>query len=104
MPHPQGDALSAPAEGNEGERRPPTGLLTACLLPVLRLYRYCLSPLLPNSCRFHPSCSQYAEQALLRHGALGGSWLAVKRILRCHPWHPGGHDPVPEKPQHAGER
>lgn len=58
-------------------------------------YRWLLRPLLPPACRFHPTCSEYAEQALARHGALRGSWLAVARLCRCGPWHPGGHDPVP---------
>jgi putative membrane protein insertion efficiency factor len=64
---------------------------------ILRVaaYRYALSPMLGRSCRFHPSCSEYAQEALERHGALRGVWLALKRIGRCHPWHRGGYDPVP---------
>jgi uncharacterized protein len=65
------------------------------LLALIKAYRYCLSPLLGPSCRFHPSCSEYAEEALSKHGVVFGSWLALKRIARCHPWHPGGYDPVP---------
>ena len=61
----------------------------------VRAYRRGLSPLLPPSCRFHPSCSQYAEEALERHGALRGGWLSACRLCRCGPWHPGGYDPVP---------
>ncbi|MFN4895739.1 MAG: membrane protein insertion efficiency factor YidD [Pseudomonadota bacterium] len=61
-----------------------------------RLYKLCLSPLFGNCCRFHPSCSDYARQAVELHGWIGGSRLIAKRICRCHPWHPGGHDPVPE--------
>lgn len=69
----------------------PKGLLLA----LLRAYRYGISPLLPAACRFHPSCSVYAEQALERHGLLRGGWLAARRVCRCGPWHPGGFDPVP---------
>lgn len=61
----------------------------------IRLYRYCISPLLGSNCRFYPSCSSYAEDAIEVHGALRGVLLAVRRLLRCHPWHPGGYDPVP---------
>ena len=62
---------------------------------LIRVYQYTLSPLLGPSCRFYPSCSEYAHQAITRHGPLRGLLLAVKRILRCHPFHPGGVDPVP---------
>jgi putative membrane protein insertion efficiency factor len=62
---------------------------------LIRLYQWTVSPLLGPSCRFHPSCSQYALEALLRFGVLRGSVLAAKRLARCHPWHPGGFDPVP---------
>jgi putative membrane protein insertion efficiency factor len=65
------------------------------LRAVIRFYRYFLSPMLGPSCRFHPSCSEYADEALRCHGAARGSWLAAKRIARCHPWHAGGYDPVP---------
>ncbi|MBI5464851.1 MAG: membrane protein insertion efficiency factor YidD [Ignavibacteriales bacterium] len=67
------------------------------LVAAIRAYRMLVSPLLPfNHCRFIPSCSEYAIEALQQHGAIKGSWLAVKRISRCHPWHrAGGFDPVP---------
>lgn len=65
------------------------------LLGLITGYRYLLSPFLGPSCRFYPTCSAYASEAIETHGALRGSWLAVKRILKCHPWHPGGLDPVP---------
>jgi len=61
----------------------------------IRLYRYCISPLLGPNCRFYPSCSRYAEEAIEQHGAARGAYLAVRRLLRCHPWHAGGYDPVP---------
>ena len=69
--------------------------MKAILRVAVRGYRYFLSPMLPPSCRFHPSCSEYAEEALTEHGALRGGWLATKRLCRCGPWHPGGYDPVP---------
>ncbi|HEX8739600.1 MAG TPA: membrane protein insertion efficiency factor YidD [Casimicrobiaceae bacterium] len=69
--------------------------MKAVLLLLLRAYRLLVSPLLGANCRFYPSCSQYASEAIERHGARHGSWLAVKRVGRCHPWHPGGFDPVP---------
>jgi uncharacterized protein len=65
------------------------------LLALVAAYRYLLSPMLGRSCRFFPSCSEYATEALERHGALRGTWLTVRRVARCHPWHPGGYDPVP---------
>jgi hypothetical protein len=67
----------------------------ALLLGSLRVYRYAVSPLLGRNCRFHPSCSEYAVEAVERHGAMRGGWLALKRVGRCHPFHPGGYDPVP---------
>ena len=71
-------------------------LLQALLLPV-RVYRRLLSPVMPPVCRFHPSCSKYALEALQGHGPFSGSWLAAKRLARCHPFHPGGLDPVPPR-------
>ena len=65
------------------------------LIGLLRGYRYLISPWLGNNCRYLPSCSEYAETAVCTHGAARGSWLALKRVCRCHPWHPGGLDPVP---------
>ena len=69
--------------------------MRALLLVLVGAYRRWLSPLLGPRCRFAPSCSAYAQEALTAHGAARGSWLALRRIARCHPFHPGGHDPVP---------
>jgi putative membrane protein insertion efficiency factor len=68
------------------------------LIAAIGAYRWLVSPLLGPVCRFHPSCSCYAQQSIGRFGALRGGWLAVRRIARCHPWHPGGYDPVPDCP------
>lgn len=65
------------------------------LIGLLRGYQYLVSPLLGNNCRFYPSCSQYAQDAIRIHGSPYGAWLAGRRLLRCHPWHTGGSDPVP---------
>jgi uncharacterized protein len=64
---------------------------------LIRLYQWTLSPLLGPKCRFHPSCSQYSLEALERFGLLRGGWLALRRLGRCHPFHPGGYDPVPHR-------
>ncbi|OLT40728.1 membrane protein insertion efficiency factor YidD [Saccharomonospora sp. CUA-673] len=74
----------------------PTPVAWILLLPI-RFYRKAISPFLPPMCRFHPSCSTYAAEALTKHGAARGTYLAVRRLLRCVPWIPPGRDPVPEK-------
>lgn len=66
------------------------------IIGIVRIYQLVISPWTGPSCRFHPTCSQYSIEALRRHGALKGTWLTIKRIVRCHPWSEGGHDPVPE--------
>lgn len=68
---------------------------------LIRLYQRTLSRVLPNVCRFQPSCSQYAVEAYQRHGFWRGSWLAGRRLSRCHPFNPGGYDPVPPRPTPA---
>ena len=65
------------------------------LIKTIALYQYCISPLLPPSCRYSPTCSMYASQALLKYGVAKGVVLSIKRILRCHPWSRGGFDPIP---------
>ena len=65
------------------------------LLLLLRSYQYAVRPLLGANCRFYPSCSDYAKESIERHGALRGLWLSVRRVAKCHPYHPGGFDPVP---------
>ncbi|MCK9387473.1 MAG: membrane protein insertion efficiency factor YidD [Sulfuritalea sp.] len=70
-------------------------LLVYPLLLLIRGYQVAISPMLGNRCRFFPSCSEYSMDALRRHGLFKGLWLAMRRIGRCHPWHPGGYDPVP---------
>ncbi|MFN5802755.1 MAG: membrane protein insertion efficiency factor YidD [Burkholderiales bacterium] len=72
------------------------------LLQSLRAYRFFLSPWIGQQCRFWPSCSNYASESIEKHGAIAGTYLASKRLLRCHPWCQGGHDPVPEKSPCSG--
>jgi len=69
-------------------------IIWVMLLPI-RFYQRCISPFTPPSCRFTPTCSQYAKEALIKHGPLKGTWLALRRLLRCHPWGGSGYDPVP---------
>ena len=69
--------------------------MKAVLLLMLRGYQYAIRPLLGANCRFFPSCSDYAREAVERYGAAKGAWLTTRRLARCHPYHPGGHDPVP---------
>lgn len=83
------DAAPTPA------RAARAGLAGRLLAAAVVLYQQFISPLLPASCRYHPTCSQYARQAIRSHGVKRGSWLVLRRILRCHPWGRGGCDPVP---------
>lgn len=65
------------------------------LIGLVRAYQYAISPLLGRNCRYFPTCSEYMLEAVQKHGAVKGGWLGAKRLCRCHPWHPGGYDPVP---------
>lgn len=71
------------------------GIGARALILVIKFYQVVISPLKPPTCRFYPTCSHYALEAVSKYGALKGGWLAIKRVSRCHPWHPGGYDPVP---------
>jgi putative membrane protein insertion efficiency factor len=75
-------------------------MLKKIFIMLIRFYQVVISPIKPPSCRFYPTCSQYGLEAIQRFGAIKGGWLAIKRIAKCHPFHPGGVDPVPEKKQH----
>lgn len=85
--------MALPAQQPAGHPGPVAGLL----ILLVRAYRRFLSPLLGQQCRFQPSCSAYGLEALQVHGALRGTWLTARRIARCHPFHPGGYDPVPPR-------
>ena len=91
--------------GAEPGRAPDRGrLMKYVLIGLLRAYRLLISPLYGQVCRYHPSCSAYALDAVTEHGSIRGSWLAVRRLARCHPWAAGGYDPVPSRktrPDHA---
>jgi putative membrane protein insertion efficiency factor len=72
------------------------GKMRRIMISLIKLYQTILSPFVGQHCRFYPSCSSYALEALEKHGAMRGLWLSIKRVSRCHPWHEGGVDPVPE--------
>lgn len=75
-------------------------MLKKAFLAIIRFYQIVISPIKPPTCRFYPTCSHYGLEAIQRFGALKGGWLTIKRIAKCHPFHPGGLDPVPEKEIH----
>ncbi len=77
-------------------------LASLLLMGLIRVYQLLIAPILPGACRYQPSCSRYAMEAVDRHGALRGGWLAAKRIGRCHPWGGWGYDPVPDKEEDEG--
>ncbi|MDP1520755.1 membrane protein insertion efficiency factor YidD [Porticoccus litoralis] len=74
-------------------------MIRAAIISLIRGYQYLVSPLLGNRCRFHPTCSCYAIEAVNHHGTLKGGYLTLRRLIKCHPFHPGGYDPVPEPEQ-----
>ncbi len=73
--------------------------MKSLLVFIIKAYQYLISPWLGNNCRYHPNCSEYAQTAIEEYGALKGSWMAIKRLSRCHPYHEGGFDPVPPNPE-----
>lgn len=88
--------MTEPATGEPQSTPPTKGLVARCMLGLIRFYRRGISPLLPPLCRFEPTCSCYAAEAIQTHGALKGFSLALRRLLRCHPFSRGGYDPVPD--------
>lgn len=70
-------------------------MIKSILIQLIKFYQYAISPMMAPSCRFTPSCSHYAVDVISKHGSIRGSWLSLKRVLRCNPWNPGGYDPAP---------
>lgn len=93
--HDMNDGSASRSTGHESVLRAVREAISAVLIALIHVYRYTLGLLIGGRCRFYPSCSHYAEQALERHGPVRGSWLALRRIGRCHPLNPGGIDEVP---------
>lgn len=89
------DTRQTPSTANSSLRHPVASFAADALIGVIRLYQVLVSPALPNACRYEPSCSRYAAESITRYGALKGSWLAMKRLARCHPFGGHGYDPVP---------
>ncbi|WP_396588074.1 membrane protein insertion efficiency factor YidD [Bermanella sp. R86510] len=86
---------TVPSPSNKKNRLNPKGLVVYFLSLPIRFYRIAISPMLPSRCRYLPTCSEYALEALQKHGPIRGTWLSLKRIGRCHPWGSHGYDPVP---------
>ena len=86
------------SSGQLAAQHPLRRALSWLVLGPIWVYRHLISPAMPKTCRYYPSCSAYAEEAVKTHGAIRGSWLAIKRLARCHPWTPGGVDHVPPAP------
>lgn len=107
---PSGDAAADPAVDRSGDATvdegPRPSPVARIMIGALRFYKRWISPAFPPVCRFYPSCSSYGIEALQVHGVLRGSYLTVRRLLRCGPWHPGGLDPVPPRrpPRHDDDR
>jgi len=91
---PSGGINEAPPEGGTPNSLGEVLAMRVILISLLKFYQAVISPWLPPSCRFVPTCSEYAREAIERHGAVRGSMMTVRRLLRCHPFHPGGYDPV----------
>lgn len=85
----------APLEPDAGVAHTERTFIAKFLMGAVRFYQRFISPTMPPSCRYYPTCSEYTLQAIAKYGALKGTWLGIKRISRCHPFHPGGYDPVP---------
>ncbi|MCC3764133.1 membrane protein insertion efficiency factor YidD [Glycomyces sp. TRM65418] len=105
MIHPAAAPVPAPIEPPPAApvRTAETPLVRVVAAPVIA-YRRWVSPALPARCRFYPSCSAYTLEALSRHGVVRGIWLSLRRLGRCHPFHPGGHDPVPPRHEHVNSK
>ena len=88
------DGLGRTDQESALEKRP-ASLPARAGLALVRFYQQAISPMFPPSCRYQPSCSEYTKIAIQKYGLARGSWMGLKRVLRCHPFHPGGHDPVP---------
>lgn len=87
--------LPAPRPGTDLATQAPKGILARIFVGMVRFYQTRISPMTPPACRYSPTCSEYTRQAIVRYGAIKGSIMGARRILRCHPFHPGGYDPVP---------